>query len=141
MPDGQDVDNALIAKLGADATLLALCPNGVYMDQSPPGMTRVVVVSLADHHDEPMLGGTAFEDAVYSVEAQLLSTTTNANANSKAAAARIDALLHFGTLTAAGFSQMAMRRESRTRTTERDDADNSILWYRRGGRYQVVMSP
>ena len=141
MPDSALIDNAIIAKLGADVTLLSYCPNGAFMDEGPEGMTRLVVVSLREHHDEPMLGATAYEEAVYHVEAQLLSTTPNANTNCRLAAARIDALLHYGTLTVAGFSLMLMRRESRERVTERDDVDQSILWYRRGGNYAVVVSP
>ena len=33
MADSSDIANALIAKLGSDTELLALCPNGVYRDQ------------------------------------------------------------------------------------------------------------
>jgi hypothetical protein len=139
MPDSSDVDAALVAKLGTDAALLALCPDGVFVDEAPSGSTRFVIVSLIDAHDEPMLGGRAFEDALYLVEARMLSTV--AGANIKGAAARIDALLEMGTLTITGYTLMVMRRVERVRLTEVDEHDSSIRWYRRGGRYQVMVSP
>ena len=138
MADSSDIDNALVAKLGADATLLALAPNGVYVDEAPAGATRFVIVSLVDEADAGMFGGRAIEDALYQVEARMLSTV--AGANIKAAAARIDALLEQGTLTVAGYSVMALFRESRIRMTEVDAIDTSIRWYRRGGNYRLVVS-
>jgi len=137
MPDSSNIDNALIALLGADATLLALVPNGVYYDEAPPGSTRFVIVSLADQRDEPMFRGTAYEDGLYLVKAVMLST---AGGDIKAAAARIDVLLDQQPLTVSGYSVSIMRRESRVRMTEVDDVDNSIRWFHRGGRYQVVAS-
>lgn len=138
MSDSSDVDNAIVAKLGADTTLLALCPNGVYFDEAPPNATRFVVVSLVDERDEQAFGERAFEDALYQVEAMALST---AGGNVKEAAARIDALLEGGTLAINGYSLMTIHREERVRATERDDADASIRWLRRGGRYRVMVSP
>jgi hypothetical protein len=139
MADSSDIDNALVAKLGADATLLALVPNGVYIDEAPAGATRFVIVSLVDEADVGRFGGRAIEDALYQVEARMLSTV--AGANVKAAAARIDALLEQGTLTVSGYSLMALFRESRIRLTEVDAADPTIRWYRRGGNYRLVVSP
>lgn len=138
MSDSSDIDNALIAKLGADAPLLALMPNGVYFEEAPPGATRFVIVSLVDEHDEQMFGARAFEDAVYLVKAVALSTAAG---DVKGAAARIDALLEHGTLTVSGYTTMLLRRESRIRITEVDQRDASIRWQHRGGRYQVVVSP
>ena len=137
MADSSDIDQALIAKLGADGSLLALTPNGVYYDEAPPGATRFVIVSLVSGFDEPQFGGRSFEDATYLVEARMLST---AGGDIKAAAARIDALLENGSLTVSGYSLMTMRRIERVRMTEVDDVDPSIRWQRRGGRYQVVCS-
>ena len=137
MPDSSDIDNALVAKLGGDATLLSYMTNGVYVDEAPPGSTKFVIVSLVDEADEPQFGGRSFENALYLVKAVALST---AAANIKAAAARIDALLEGGTLTAAGYSLMTMTREARVRLTEVDEVDASIRWQHRGGQYRVVMS-
>jgi hypothetical protein len=138
MADSSDIDNALVARLGADATLLALVPNGVYVDEAPAGSTRFVIVSLVDENDIPTFEGRAIEDALYLVEARMLSTV--AGANIKAAAARIDALLEDLPLTVTGYTGMTVHRESRVRGTEVDAIDSSIRWYRRGGNYRVQMS-
>ena len=135
--DSSDIDNALIAKLGADATLPALVPNGVYWGEAPPSSTRFVVVSLADEEDVPMFGGRAFEDGLYLVKAVMLST---AGGDIKAAAARIDALLDQQPLTVSGYSVTSVRRESRERQTEVDAVDASLRWFHRGGLYRVVAS-
>ena len=137
MADSSDIDNALVVKLSSDAALLALCPNGVYVDESPEGSTRFVIVSLVDESDEAVFGGRAIEDALYLVEARMLST---AGGNIKAAAARIDVLLEDVPLTVAGYTWMTLHRESRTRMTEVDDVDASIRWLRRGGQYRLQMS-
>lgn len=141
--DSSDIDNAIVTKLGSDTTLLALVPNGVYMDEAPPNATRFVIVSLVDEVDEPRFGGRAYEDALYLVEARMLST---AGGNIKAAAARIDALLDdqpLGTGSPSatpGYTWMITTRESRVRLTEVDDVDSSLRWYRRGAHYRVQMS-
>lgn len=137
MSDSSDVENAIIALLGADATLLSYCPNGVYYDEAPPGAQRFVIVSMVDEHDVAMFGGRAFEDGLYMVKAVMLST---AGGNIKAAAARIDALLEQQTLTVSGFGPTTMRRDSRIRDTEVDEMDASIRWFHRGGRYSIVVS-
>lgn len=137
MPDSSAIDNALIALLGSDSALLALCPNGVYWDEAPPGSTRFVIVSLVDEHDDPMFSGRAFEDGLYLVKAVMLST---ASGDIRAAAARIDVLLEQQSLTVSGYNTSTMRRESRLRFTEVDEVDTSIRWQHRGGRYEVVVS-
>lgn len=141
--DSSDIDAALVAKLGADSTLLSYCTNGVYWDEAPQGATKFVIVSLMDEIDEPVFGGRAFEDALYLVEARMLST---AGGNIKAAAARIDALLDDQPLTmgsppaqVTGYQHMTTYRESRVRMTEIDEVDPSIRWFRRGGHYRVQM--
>ena len=137
MPDSSAVDAALVAKLGADATLLGYMPNGVYIDEAPPGMTRFVIVSVVEAHDEAQFSSRAYEDVTYLVKAVALSTTV---ADIRAAAARIDALLEHGTLAPTGYTLMTMRRIERVRTTEVDEVDKSLRWHHRGGRYQVMVS-
>jgi hypothetical protein len=139
MADSQDVDAALVTKLAADATLAALLQSGasVFIDEAAQASTKFVIVSLADQQDVQKFEGRAFEDALYLVEARMLSTS---GGNIKAAAARIDALLEGGTLTVSGYALMTMHRESRTRFTEVDQVDPSIRWYRRGGNYRVQVS-
>jgi hypothetical protein len=135
--DSSDIDNALVAYLGADSMLLALVPNGVYFDQAPPNSTRFVIVSLVDESDEQMFQARAYEDALYRVEVFMLKS---ANGNPKAAFARVDALLEGATLTIPDYSVMTLHRESRERRTERDEADESIIWYRRAGNYRLTVS-
>jgi hypothetical protein len=138
MPDSSDIVAALLMKLGSDATLLSLCPNGVYQDEAPEGMTRFVIVYLIEGHDVATFGRRAIEDALYGVEARMLSTVPGANI--KAAGARIDALLEDQPLTVAGYTWMALHRESPINHRERDEINRSILWLRRGGDYRVQMS-
>lgn len=138
MPDSSAVDAALVAKLLGDAALTALIPDGVYFDAAKQGATRFVIVSLVDAHDTPQFGARSFEDALYLVKAVALSSS---GADVRAAAARIDALLEGGTLAIAGYSVMVLEREERVRYTEVDDADQSIRWQHRGGRYRVMVSP
>ena len=134
MPDSSDIDSALTATLLADATLMAILTDGVFIDEAPPGATRFLIISLIDEEDIPQFGGRAIEDALYMVKAVALLKT---GANVAAAAARIDALLEDTTLTVAGYTVMAMHRESRIRTTEVDELDATIRWHHRGGRYRV----
>ena len=138
MADTSDICNALIAKLGSDTALLALCPNGVYRDQAPAGATRFVIVSLMAGEDLGVFGRRAIEAGVYLVEARMLSTV--AGANIKAAAARIDVLLEDQPLTVAGYTWSTLHREEPIGLTERDAGDPSIRWFRRGGRYRLEMS-
>ena len=138
MADTSDIAAALIAKLGSDSELLALCPNGVYWDEAPPGATRFVIVSFVAAEDVGVFGRRAIEDGLYFVEARMLSTVSGANI--KAAAARIDALLEDQPLAVTGYSWMTTHREAPTRLTEVDAVDPSIRWFRRGGHYRIQMS-
>ena len=56
-------------KLGGDAQLLALMPNGVYWDVAMDQMTRFVIVSLVDETDAQHFNGRSHEDALYLVKA------------------------------------------------------------------------
>jgi len=139
MSDSSAVDAALVAKLLGDSVLMALMPDGIYLDEAAPGLTRFVIVSLIAESDGLMFGSRAYEDALYLVKAVALSTS---GGNVRAAAARIDSLLEFGTLTVPGYSLMTLRREERvTPQTEIDQVDRSIRWQHRGGRYRVMVSP
>jgi hypothetical protein len=138
MANTSDIASALIAKLGSDAELLALCPNGVYWDQAPPGSTRFVIVSFIAAEDIGVFGRRAVEDGIYLVEARMLSTVTGGNVN--AAAARIDVLLEDQALAVAGYAWSTMHRIEPTRLTEVDEIDPTIRWYRRGGHYRIEVS-
>lgn len=141
MPDSSLIENGVIAKLGSDATLLALVPDGVYYDEAPPNAKRFVIVSIADSVDTPAFSkGRAVEELLLMVKAVMLST---ASGNIQAAAARIDTLLDDGTLTVVGYDFAAMFRDPdqpRIRETEVDDLDPDLRWFHRGGFYRVQMA-
>lgn len=140
MPDSGAIDNALMAKLGADSALLVYVPDNVYLDEADASATRFVIVSLVEEADERTFDGRSHEDARYLVKAVGLSTVTT-RANMRLAAARIDALLDGGTLTVAGYGLMSMYRESRlSPQVEVDDVNTELRWFHRGGFYRVVMS-
>jgi len=138
MADTSDIASALIAKLGSDAELLSLCPNGVYWDEAPPGSTRFVIVAFINAIDRGVFGRRAIEEGIYLVEARMLSTVQGANI--KRAAARIDELLEDQPLTVAGYTWSTMHRVEPVRMTEVDELDPSIRWNRRGGQYFIEMS-
>jgi hypothetical protein len=135
--DSSEVDAALVALLLADPQLTALMPDGVFFDVAAHGSERFVIVSQLAHEDVGMFGATAYESFTYLVKAVALATT---GADVKAAAKRIQALLHDGTIAPAGYSLMRMRRLERVRYAEVDD-DNDARWQHRGGQYTVWVSP
>jgi hypothetical protein len=142
MPDSSAIMNALIAKLGAHAPLLALMPDGVYEDEASAGMTRFVIVSQILAIDEDVFQKRAWEDALYLVEAR-----TRDGGDVAAAAHEIEALLAPpwpaapATLAVAGYGLMDLAREEFVRGVEGDAIDPSIRWKRRGGHYRVMVTP
>lgn len=137
MADSGAVDAALIAKLASDATLMTLCPDGVFADVSASGKTRFVVVSLSTSHDEPMEGARAYEEMAYLAKAVMLDTSS---VNARAAAARIDALLEGQPLTITGYKHMLLSRVERIRYTEVDPDNNDTRWQHQGGLYELWVS-
>lgn len=148
-PDSSAIDTAVLQKLSADTTLLGLMPNGVWFDEAPPQSTRYVIVSLIDSDDARRFEGRSHERVVYLIKAVALTTVANANADVRAAAARIDALLDPqppappGGLTVPDYGYMVMHRDpllARIRHTELDAIDPTIKFYHRGAHYTVMMS-
>lgn len=144
MSRSRSITNAIIAKLGADAELLALMPNGVYRaNRGPEGATALVEVELVSgsSHDEPMFGGRAWEDHRYTVQA-VQRMTRGSVSNVGDAAARIDALLEGGTLELpAGFGVMVMQRQVFIDDDSLlDERDPSVAWDVCGGIYQVMVT-
>lgn len=141
MPDSSDIDAALVTLLQTDAQLKTLAPDGVYVDVALPNKKQFVIVSVILAEDRAQFGGRALEDVQYLVKAVMLTKTTDTVPNnSKAAAARIDALLEDQPFTANGYGWMTAHREERVRYTEVDDVDATIRWLHRGGRYRVQMA-
>jgi len=134
----------ILADTGAGG-VRTFCPDGVFWEEAGASLVdggsskRFVLVSLVEAVDVPMFGATACEDGLFAVKAVVLSTI--AGGNPRAAAARLQALLHFGTLTIPGYGLMVMRRRTRIRLTEVDEQDRSIRWFHRGGHYQVMAAP
>ncbi len=136
--DSALIDAALLARLSGDAALTALCPDGVYVDEAKQNAQRFVIVSLVEAFDEATFGlGRTIESSLYLVKAVMFG---NSSLQAAQAAARIDVLLEDVPLTAAGYTGMALYREDRMRMTEVDEADPSLRWQHRGGRYRVEMS-
>jgi hypothetical protein len=145
--DSSGILNAVIAKLGADTTLLGLMPNGVYEDEAPPGSKRFVIVSQIVAVDVDVFGQRAIEDMRFFAEARALIAPGVPLGNVAAAAARIDELLDPqppadpATIDVAGYGCMRILREEFLRPpTEVDERDATIRWRRRGGQYRVWMS-
>ena len=145
------ITSALINKLRADAELTALAPDGVFNNVAGASMAatggtakRFVIVSFIVGTNARVFRRRAYTDALYLVEARMLST---AGGDVNAAAARIDELLDPqppdppATLTIPGFALMALYQDEPTESTEFDDADRSIQWHRGGGRYHVWAAP
>jgi len=139
LPDSSDIDAAVIVALQNDAQLASYAPNGVYMDEAPPGSTAFVIVSIIDALDVGEFGQRSQEDILYMIEFRERKPTTGAG-NAKAAAQRIQAVLEDQPLTIAGYTWMTVHRETRERKTEVDEVDPSIRWNRRGGQYRVQVS-
>lgn len=131
--DSSAVDDALVAKLLADSTLMAITTDGVYFDAAPQGKTKFVIVSHMSETDEPMFGGTAYEDFTYLVKAVTANTT---GADVLSAAARIHTILQDSTLAPTGYTLMKMHRVERIRYTEIEDASDR-RWQHRGGLYKI----
>jgi hypothetical protein len=137
MPSAALTD-ALIAKLQADVDLQALLPDGVWFKVAPQGSTRFVRVSLIAGIDVPVFRGRGYEDALYRVEAVVLSSS---GGDALAGAARIDELLDHQTLAIVGYGLMVLRRTAPVQDTEVDEIDAAIRWDTGGGDYQLMAAP
>jgi len=139
MSDSSAVDEAIIQLLAADAELTTRCPDGVHYDVAPPGSKRFVIVSLLMHVDEYLFNEEAWELFTYQV--QCIELETSGASNSRAAAARIHALLQDAySLAIDGYGVMKIKRIERIRTTDADAATDT-RWLHRGGRYEVMVQP
>jgi hypothetical protein len=147
--DSGEIDNAVLARLNADATLRALMPGGAYFDLAPANGTQYILASITQADDARSFGSRAYEAPLYLVKAVVLSTVPDALVKIRQAAARIDLLLDPQpgdppvTLTVPGYGLMTSQRDihlARVRHTERDDVDPNIRFFHRGAHYRVWMS-
>lgn len=134
-----NVDAALISTLAGDATLTTLAPGGVYREVAPLGVAEpYVIVQLMSHDDQYLLNkAQAFEAGTYMVKAVQASTSGSA---AQAAADRIQALLHNGSLTITGFRLINLARQERIAYVEIDDVRDR-RYQHRGGLYDVLVEP
>lgn len=132
------VDAALLAVLAGDAALMALVPDGVYLDAAPAGLSRFVIVQFQTHADVEGFGAALYEEFRYSVTARILATT---GVDANAAAYRIHQLLQDTVLTIAGYTHMATLRVERLKFPDVDAIDNDIRWQHAGGDYEITVSP
>lgn len=125
---------ALQAYLQADATLLAACPGGVWMDPAPDQITQpFVTLTLVSGRDEGYGGGPRITGATYEITA--VAPVASAGA-ARTAAARIDVLLDYAAITSTltGHRVLGVRRVAPV-----DDTLEEITgrWSRIGGEYEL----
>jgi hypothetical protein len=136
--DSGELDAALVGLLQGDAALTALQPDGVWLDDVPPGAQRFVMVAVLEATDGATFGaGRAFEVVRYRVTA-VGHTAVVTGPEIRAAALRIDTLLQDAALTVGGYpAGVTIARLGRVRLLEVDDEDRSLRWYHRGGVYEL----
>lgn len=132
------IDDAVMAKLQGDATLLSLAPGNVWADSAPEGaidIGRFVIVNLQLEQVTHEEGGVAYVVPQYQVKVVDRSTTKTA---AQAALDRIDTLLHNAPLTIAGHTHMISRRVGRFAFKELEGPNT---WQHRGAEYEVWADP
>lgn len=140
LPDSHAIDQALLALLRADATLSSYAPDGIYFGSAANGAQRFILISIVLAVDQAQFGRRAWDDILYAVDAVMLPRASGGN-DADEAAARIQALLEDQPLRVNGYGYMTMHRVDRIAADERDDVNPSIVFYHRGGRYRVQMTP
>lgn len=140
LADSHEIDRALIALLRADALLTGYAPDGVWFESAGQNAQHFVLVSITESLDTQQFGRRAWDDILFSVDAVMLIKADGSN-DADEAAARINELLDGQPLTVNGFAYMTMHRVSRIAEDEHDDQTPSIVFYHRGGRYRVQMTP
>jgi hypothetical protein len=135
--NSSDVDAAVIAQLQNDPELAAFGP--VVFGLAMKGETKFISIAQIDHDDLYSLGGgitwEAFDYLIEAVEQGSSGT------NVKAAANRIRQVLQDALLTPAGYHlRIVEQRTHYVRIPEYDDVTGQY-WQRRGGRYEVKVTP
>jgi hypothetical protein len=136
--DSAAIDAAVVAYLRGDAALLALLPDGVYLDDAPQDSERYALVRVIEAMDESTFDGRGFELVTYEVAAIGMSRAIDGGTLADAAA-RIDVVLEGAQVPVSGYPGPAtVARIGRLRGAfDLEDDDRSVRWFRRGGVYQV----
>src|SRR5262245_34169768 len=144
MSDTGAVDAAIVSRLQADSQLLALMPDGVWINEAPAGKRAFVIVSLAIGQDVGQMAPLpakrrAMEDLRYLIKAVNMNASRTPARN---AAARIDAVMEDpAALTVPGYGVLQCHRFEAVEDTEPDQIDQTIRWQHYGGRYRVLVTP
>lgn len=129
------IDEAVITRLQGDATLLALAPGGIWPDSAPESLTSCyVLVTLQIETPVHQLGGIAYLVARLQVSAIAPSLTST---TAKAAADRVDVMLHGARFTITGQTYLDCKRVERFGYSEQD---GPLVWQHRGFDYEVWSS-
>lgn len=127
----------IIAYLAADPTLQGLAPGGVWEDPAPQDMpTPFVVVDYQTSVEHICGGGNRVTECYYLAKAVGPAAQI---AQVRLAGLRVDALLHYGTLTVAGLAGYHVLLAQRTEAIEYPDPEpvTGIRWEHRGGQYRI----
>jgi hypothetical protein len=132
-------DEALIARLQADATLATLAPGGVWPDVSPENTTDVhVVVALQIERTADEQGGAGYRAARLQVKAVGRSTDAE---DVKAAADRIAALLDGQSFSITGETLMTCHRAPDNSKFAYTERDGPYLWKHAGFDFELWSDP
>lgn len=138
MSDPAEVIKAVVAKLDADATLLALVPAGAYRNVAPAEVQKAVIVELVIHQDVYAMRSVAYDKTFVRVKAVERSKSTT---GVDAAAARIQDVLQDQALTITGYRHRSTRRMEHIAEVETDDDDPEEHWQMAGGIYEIWAVP
>jgi hypothetical protein len=129
------VDAALYTLLAGDASLTALLggESAVYNRVAPLGSPLPRVVFQWQGGGDEHLTPTRARNVVYTVKA-----IAGTLAEAAAVDARLDALLHHGELSAAGWATFWLAREADVAYAE-VDAAGGVVWHT-GGQYRIRIS-
>lgn len=141
-----DVDAALLAKLQADAQLLAIVTDGIYFGEAKSGALKFCQVAQVDESDETMFvdvpsQGVAYESILYQIKAVIQNTSAVPGVNAGVRIQAVMRALTAATFTPANYRLMDVTRTQRIRYTERDKVNADLIWQHHGAQYEVRVVP
>lgn len=134
------IDVGIYSKLSGNSTLTGLLANGansVYQWLAPEGSEPPYVVYFPQSPSTPSrtMGGTAFENALFTVKAV---TVGPSSAQAGTIAAAIENALCPGPITYSGYTHVRSEREQSVDFIEVSDGQR---WSHRGGVYRIQARP